>query len=181
MRKRLITISIVLMALVLTMGAYYETRQLIWSPLHTAVTADDTVLTADTTGRTFAFSDKPSTAKRLNNDNVAADILFYGTDANDETVNYKVYVYKDNGPALLWCYGAATLGAAVTGATDTFYADTISVTTKHGSNATVTDSAANRVAVLHLGDLRGACWVYVEFDIPGSSQVASISAEITGY
>mgnify|MGYP001575990378 CR=1 FL=1 len=178
------TYAIVLIAMVflclLCAAWFVDTRQEPWIPLRTAVTADDTALAAATSGYTFAFADKPSSAVRIPSTWNSVDIYFYGADANDETVNYKIYGYKDNGPALLLTSGVATLGLAITGATTTFYADTITETDVHAVSA-VTDSAVNRVAVLHLTSVRGLQWLYCEIDIPASTQMASASCEMTGY
>ncbi len=163
-------------------GSYLETRQMGWIPLRTAVDANDTLLDGTTTSYTYAPADRPAKAVPLDTGMCGADIYLYGTDAADETCNYKVWCYKETGPALLWCYGAATLGTAVTGGTTTYYVDTITVTTVHGSSAAVVDSGNNRVCVLRLGDMRGIKWVYWEVSgITGTSKVSSISALITGY
>lgn len=172
---------ITMIGLCLLCAAWFiETRQEPWIPLRTAVTADDTALAAATTGYTFAFADKPAGAVRIPSTWNNVDIYFYGTDANNETVNYKLYGYKDNGPALLLTSGAATLGLAITGGTTTFYADTITETDMHVVSA-VTDSAGDRVCVLHLTSVRGLQWIYCEIDIPASTQMASASCEMTGY
>lgn len=169
---------IVLFALPFVMGAYLETRNIVWSPLRTDVTADDTALDGTTAGLTFQFDDKPAAAKKVGTELNGVEILFYGTDAADETCNFKVYAYRANGPAILVCTGVAVLGTALH-STGTYYADTLEIT-DYWSTCHVLDSGNNRIARLTF-DLRGYQWVYVEIDIPAASQVASISAEISGY
>lgn len=165
---------------ILAAAFYTDTRQAPWTTLRSGVTADDTALDGTTSSYTFVFSDRPSSAKEINYAWNGIDVFFSGTDAADETCNYKVYLYKSNGPAILWCNGVYTLGAAVTGETTTYFADTITCTNVHG-NAEVKDSGNDRVAVLRLGDVRGFKFVFCEIDIPASSQVASASADMTGY
>lgn len=167
-------------AFIFVAALYTDTRQSPWTNVRDAVAADDTALDGTTSGVTYAFADQPSAAQEIDFTWNGVDVCFYGTDAADETCNYKIYVYKSNGPGLLWCNGVFTLGTAVTGTTDTYYADTITVTNVHG-NAEVKDSGNNRVAVLRLGDLRGFKYCHAELDIPASSQVASASVDMTGY
>lgn len=176
-----VTVCIWLLVAICLCAAWFtETRQEPWIPLRTAVTADDTALAASTAGYTFAFADKPAAAVKVPSTWNSVDVYFYGTDADNETVNYKLYGYKTNGPALLLTSGAATLGLAITGAATTFYADTITETDVHAVSA-VTDSAADRVCVLHVTSVRGLQWLYCEIDVPASTQVASVSCEMTGY
>jgi len=159
---------------------FNETRQKPWQTLRSGVTSDDTALDGTTSGYTFQFADKPSAAIEIDPTWNSVDIYFYGTDAANETCNYKIYGWKANGPALLLTSGAFTLGAAITGGTTEYFADTITETDMHAVSA-VTDSTNDRVAVLHLTSLRGIKWIYCEIDIPASSQVASASAKMTGY
>jgi len=183
MSKHKTNLLLVVMAsiAVLTAGLWTDTNRSPWMPLRTAVTVDNTALDGTTASYTFAFSDKPSTAKEIETQWNGIDVYFYGTDAANETCNYKIYVWKANGPACLWCSGVFALGAAVTGGTTTYYADTITVTNVHG-NAGVKDGSGNdRIAVLRLGDMRGYRYIFCEIDIPASTQVASASAEMTGY
>jgi hypothetical protein len=151
-----------------------------WKPLRVGVTADDTALDGTTSGYTYAEGDRPAAAVEVDPTWNTIEVYFYGTDAANETCNYKLYAYKATGPALLWCNGAFTLGAAVTGATNTFFADTITETDVHGTTAVV-DSGNDRVCVLTLGDTKGIKYMYCEIDIPASTQVTSASAMITGY
>ena len=177
MKKRYFIIAVI--ALFLSAGWLLETRQAGWIPLRTAVTTDDTPLEGTTSGTTFNFADKPLAAVPLKPQNFSADVIFYGTAAADKTVNYIIYAWKADGPAKYLCNGVATTGTAITGATNTFWADTITIVTNN-NNCYVTDSAVNRVAVLHLGDLQGYEWVYCEFDIV-SANIAAASCQITGY
>jgi len=154
-----------------------ETRQEPWIPLRTAVASDDTALDGTTTGYTYAFADKPAGAVPIPSTWNSIDVYFYGTDADGEAGNYILYGWKDNGPALLLTSGAATFGTAVTGAATTFYADTVTETDVHAVSA-VTDTAGNRVCVLHLTGLKGISWIYCEMDV---DTCATMSCEMTGY
>ena len=56
-------------------------------------------------------------------------IIFKGTDANNETLNWNLFAVKGVGsPAEQVAYGTAILGATQTGETNEFYADTIAIT-----------------------------------------------------
>jgi len=56
-------------------------------------------------------------------------IIFKGTDAENETMNWCLYAFKgDNCPPEFVAYGTATLGASETGEANEFYADTITIT-----------------------------------------------------
>ena len=178
--QTLIVLICALMIFTICSAWTVETRQEPWIPLRTAVAADDSVLDGTTATLTYAFADKPTTAVEIPSTWNSIDVYFYGTDAANETVNYKLYGYKDNGPALLLTSGVATLGAAVTGGTTTYYGDTITETDVHATSA-VTDSGNDRICVLNLTILKGISWLYCEIDIPASTQVASASCEMTGY
>jgi len=182
------------MLLILCMGAYLETRQHGWLLLKTG-TSDDTALDGTTSGLTYVFSDKPSSAKPVEYGWNGVDIYFKGVatpilpgDVNEKYVDYKVYIWKnESGPGLLWCYGRATMGTAVTGVTNGYFVDTVTCTDVHaeteGTRVKFTDSGNNRVAVLRLGDVRGAKWVNIEYDFPTDGNVAatSMTSEYTGY
>jgi hypothetical protein len=171
---------IALAAIPFLLGATTETRQLRFVPLRTAVTADDSVLDGATAGLTYNFSDKSSSAKALNSEYNVCEVIFKGTDAADEAFNYKVYAYRDDGPARLVCYGAVTLGTAVGASSGEFYGDTITATSTWITSVKVVDSGNNRIASL-VFDLCGYRQIYVEIDIPASGEVASASALIAGY
>lgn len=160
-------------------GFFTETPFIAYTPLRTASTGDDTALDGTTAGYTYKHADKPSTAVSLNTNFNAAQIYFYGTDANNEDCDYAIYAYRTDGPAEKVCSGTVTLGTAVTGATNTFFADTITVTDVWPTTVTVANSAANGVATLSF-DLMGHEWVYVEFADAGET-CATMSAKIAGY
>jgi hypothetical protein len=177
-KTKLTVIMLILVAVLgLCMGAYTETRRNVWRPCRTTVTADDTALDGTTAGYTFQFADKPAEAISLNPEDNEGEIYFYGTDAADEDITgYKVYTWKENGPARLWCNGAVTLGAALKSA-GVFYADTITVT-DGTADCNSFDNGNDRVATLYLNSLKGCRWLYVEFDV---NTVASISCEFTSW
>lgn len=175
-------IAIVVMLLVC--GAWFvDTRQSAWVPVRTTVTADDGVLDGTTAALTYQFSDRGTICAPLNNTCNIAELHFYGTDAADEVCNFKIYMYRENGPAVLAATCVATLGTALRSA-GVYYADTITLTdtwSYSGSSIAVRDaSGGNRVATLAL-DTRGYKYMRVEIDIPASSQVASFSCEMAEY
>ena len=182
LRSFIIVLMLGVLIFALTAGMYFETRHLGWISLRTAIVSDDTALDGTTDSYTYSFGDKPAAAIPVDPGINGGDVCFYGTDAANEICNYKLYVYKETGPALLWCSGVVTLGAAVVkGETSTYYADTITVVQVHGDSAKAIDVAGDRVCVLRLKDLRGARWIFLEIDIPASTQVASITGLFTGY
>lgn len=174
--KKLVALSVLL---VFAMGMTIETSRYNWRPLRTSVTADDTALDGTTESYTFAYDDKPTTAF-ANSEWNNVQVMFYGTDAANETCNYKIYAYRAYGPAVMVCSGVFTLGTAKTGTTNTFYADTITVTDYWPTEVIVSDSGNNRVCTLTF-DLLGYNYVFCEIDIPAASQVASASALISGF
>lgn len=178
-RGILVALAIVI-ALGLCAGAFIETRRMVWAPLRTAVTADDTALDGTTTGYTFQFADKPSTAMRLKPEDTYGELLFYGTAAADKVVNYKVYLYRANGPAVLWCNGTATTGTALR-SSGAYYCDTITVTDVTGDATAYDGGGNNRVATLHLNNLRGYAWIFVEIDLPGTNPMTAASVEFSSY
>ncbi|MFA5187009.1 MAG: hypothetical protein WC551_11055 [Patescibacteria group bacterium] len=180
--KKAVLYSGFVILIVLCLGAVSETSQMGWSPLRSAaVTADDTALDGTTENYTFAFGDKPASAIRVHPNWNNGIVHFAGTDAANETCNYKLYGWRENGPAMLICSGTFTLGAAVTGATNTFYADTITVTDTWPTTVVTSDADGNnRVASLAF-DMIGCSWVYLEIDIPAASQVASANGYISGF
>jgi len=178
MKKKIALILLAITIVPLLMGAYIETRTMGYIPLRTTVTADDTALDGTTASYTYQFADKSAKAVAITGEYNTAEIYFYGTDAAAETCNFKVYAYRENGPACLVCTGVVTLGTALK-ATGVFYGGTIAIT-DYWATSSVIDSGNNRAARLQF-DLKGCKYVYVEIDIPAASEVASISAEISGY
>jgi hypothetical protein len=87
---------------------------------------DDTGLAADGA----KYSDVSSLlVPTLNVQAGEVSIIFKGTDATDETMNWCLYAVRDiNSPAEFIAHGTATIGATETGADDEYYADTITVT-----------------------------------------------------
>ena len=177
--KKMILTCCLLALLAVICGAYLETHIIPYSSLRTASTGDDTALDGTTSSYTYKFTDKPATAVNLNTRFNGAQIIFYGTDANNEDCDYIIYAYRDSGPAEKVCSGTVTLGTAVTGATNTFYADTITCTDVWPTTVTVANSAADGVATLSF-DLMGHEWVFVQFADAGET-CATMSAMIAGY
>lgn len=182
--KRITAVLLVLALITLPflMGAIVETAQETWEALRASdVTASDpNQLDGTTAGRTYQFIDKPRNAVAIRNSWNAVEVVFYGTNAADLLCNYKVWVWKENGPARLACSGSFTLGAALR-STGVYYADTISVTSATCSSAVLDAGAADRVATLVVGDVRGSKWIHVEFTFPGTTPVVSVNGIFTGY
>lgn len=185
MKKWILWICVLMGCLPLLLGAYQETQQMGWTALRSGVTADDTALDGTTEGYTFAFGDKPVLSPSgpllkvhpyWNN----VQLYFAGTDAANETCNFKLYAWRQDGPATLICSGTFTLGTAVTGTANTYYADTITVTDVWPTELVVSNSGTNGVCTLAF-DALGFMYIYCEIDIPASSQVASASAYISGF
>lgn len=175
--KKLVALSVLL---VFALGMTLSTARYDWNTFRTAVTKDDTALDGTTANATYAYADMPDAAIVAHENWNNIQVLFYGTDAANETCNYKIYAYRTNGPAVLVCTGVVTLGTAKTGATNTFYADTITVTDYWPTEVIVSDSGNNRVCTLTF-DLLGYSHIYCEIDIPAASQVASLSCQISGF
>lgn len=117
-------------------------------------------------------------------------ISAFGTNADNETCNYKVLgIARSFGPIYELLIGVMTLGSLactvhpITGdsITDGFWVDTITVTGGLFSGLVeILDSANDRICGLKF-DQTFIDEIFMEIDIPGSAQVASISAILTGY
>jgi len=178
--KKYITIILSSCLLVFLMGAYLETWVGDWTLIRSLVAADDTILDGTTATKTYQFTDKATTAIALTERTNGGELYFYGTAAADKTAVFYVWAYKKGGPARLLYQGTVTTGTAVQGTTNTFYCDTIAETTNNNS-CTVIDSAANRVAILNLGDLRGYSWLDVRFDVTIDTQMTAVNCAFTSY
>ena len=173
---------------------YLNTARIPWTSLRGAVAADDT--TQASLG--FDFGDWPSTGVLSLSKAPLADanglaIAFHGTDAADETANYKLYGRaRNNGPIQLLLEGVVTLGSQVcttdpidnsTAISGGLWADTISITGGIFNDSdiyTILDSGNNRICIVKFDQQ----WIEdfrLEIDIPASGQVASIYGIITGY
>jgi len=168
---------------------YLNTARVPWLSLRDNVTTDDTAITV------FKRSNWPSSnIVKLNNpplhDANALIISAFGTDAANETANYKLLgVARQNGPILTVLTGVITLGtlAATThpitdaAVSNGLWADTITVTGGLYSGIVERlDQGNNLIASLKFDQLI-LDQLYLEIDIPASGQVASIYAIITGY
>lgn len=159
------------------------TMQAGWEKLRPSnKTSGDAALDGTTAGLTYAFSDKPAQAKKMGYEANGVQIYFAGTDADNETFDWKLYAYTEFGPAELIAYGTGTLGTAVTGNADEYYADTLTITGQYWYKVVaIMDTTNNRIARLAF-DLCGRRYIYVEFsNIGGVGQVASINGYITYY
>jgi hypothetical protein len=141
-----------------------------WQTLRALSTTDDTGLAADAcTWDSVTTNQSPISLKAFGRNNHAdhagMEILFYGTDAADETMNWNLYLGSVNGPFINVAYGTATLGLTETGATNTFYADTIAISSTPSSQwpGSVTVKSAFQYN-LGTGSVTGAGIAYLWLD-----------------
>lgn len=171
--------------------------QMPWLALRSAVTADDTALSA------FNYDNWPSSgtiALGIGAPNGQSDlndarrwlIAMCGIGNANSTFSYKLYGRKRaNGPIMLVASGVATLGAQVvtkdpiTKATSTAkWVDTITITAGLWSDLAplIVDSGNDRIAYMR-GRPEGLRDLYLEIDLDGDglgSYATSASAIITG-
>lgn len=117
-------------------------------------------------------------------------VAFYGTENENEIANYKLYGRtRTNGPIQLLLTGVVTLGAQAclkhptSGAaiTDGLWADTITVTGGIFSGTVeIVDSGSDRICMLRFDSMHIED-IFMEIEVPGAGQVASISSIMTGY
>ena len=156
------------------------TKQKQYRVARLAVTADDTPLDGTTAGLTYMFEDMPEIPNiiEIQNTEGAVEVIFTGTDAADETCAFKLYAYREGGPAKLAFDGIVTLGTAVAPNSE-LYGDTITGTAYWPTTIAIVDSAVNRIASLWL-DFSGYKYLYVEV-LPTTGTVTSITAHESGY
>lgn len=104
-----------------------------WKELRAVSSTDDTGLTASTAYWSSVIDNEnyvnlDSFGRNNHLDFAGMEIMFRGTDAADETMNWNLYLACVNGPFINVAYGTATLGATETGSTNEYYADTIVIT-----------------------------------------------------
>jgi hypothetical protein len=168
---------------------FLNTARIPFVSLRENVTSDDTAITV------FKRSNWPSSNIIKLKDPPLHDANglcfgFFGTDAANETVNYKLLgVARTNGPIFTVFSGAATLGTLaatthpITAATvsNGLWADTITVTGGLLSGQeNILDTGNNRICIVKF-DQTFIEELYLEIDIPASGQVASIYGFMTGY
>lgn len=169
-----------------------NTARVPWAVLRGEVTVDDTPLTSSDRNDWPAGNVVKLFKPPLHDAN-ACVVAFHGTDAADETVNYKIRgVNKCNGPIQLLLEGAITLGtlAATVDPIDLttviangLWADTITVTGGLLSGAEdhkILNPGQNGICEL-MFDQKWWDEIKLEIDIPAASQVASIYGIISGY
>ena len=168
---------------------FLNTARIPFVSLRDNVTTDDTAITV------FKRSNWPSTNIIKLKDPPLHDangliISAFGTDAENETCNYKLLgIARQNGPIYTLLGGVMSLGTLaatthpITAATVTngLWVDTFTVTSGIFSGIyELLDSGNNRIACLKF-DQTFIEEIYLEIDIPSSGQVASIYAIVTGY
>lgn len=184
-KTKTILVSLLLFMILLIIGATtVQTPQMDYTTLRASSAADDTALDGTTASYTYAFGDLPTASTRraatMHPDWDNVTIYFFGTDAANEACTFKIYAYKStNGPATLVCTGTATLGTAVTGGTNEFYADTISTTDYWPTDIVIADSGNNRVCTLSF-DLLGHKYLFCELQA-STGTCATMAAKITGF
>ncbi len=186
--------------------------QLPWAQLRgrgaTLVTADDTPLDIEAAKGNWA--NKPAEPINITGDylvpdlncvpavavNIAkvsagkiktAQIIGYGTDAEDEACAWILYAYRGlYSPAIRVAAGTAILGAmdcptdpvADAAITAGFYVDTWGITSDYWGEVAVKDDADDGCSILTF-DLRGFLFVYMEM-LPAAGTVASFGAAFSG-
>lgn len=116
------------------------------------------------------------------------EIIFAGTAAADKTFSFALVGYAaENGPAETICTGTGTLGTQAVvkyphnsaAAANTYYADTISVTSYHVTTIAVADSGNNRIAKVWLDALGYKYLRCIVYDADGSgAEAATVGAYI---
>jgi hypothetical protein len=106
-------------------------------------------------------------------------IYFTATGSDGDEFNWRIYAYKENGPAKYVANGTATLGTATVNATDK-YIDTIVISNQGWFKIPAAiDSGNNRVAYLAY-DLCGHQYLWVELtNVGGGGEPSSVNAYIT--
>ena len=128
-----------------------ETKQAGYLILRSRSTSDDTDLVFSGGSSTCEYGDKSSSIKFVPAGVNAVQVIFVGSDEDDETMTWAIYAYRAKGPAEKVANGTATLGTQrVEKATATIlYADTIAITEQvWATPLSVCDSANNRIAKL---------------------------------
>lgn len=105
-------------------------------PLRAVSATDDTALAA----ATMQWASKPAATLDMGLQTGSVEIIFKGTAAANATFNWTLWAYKGyqtgddsrivTSPALYIATGTGILGAAQTGGTNEFYADTLAITSQ---------------------------------------------------
>jgi hypothetical protein len=150
-------------------------------PLREEVASDDTNLDGATSSLTYNWTDKPTAAVKVGEETNAALIRFTGKAAEDKTFSWRVYVYKEGGPAKYVAHGTGALGAAIVSGTE-YHADTLSISGRGWfKGVKAIDSGNDRIAYLAF-DLCGHKWIYVEIDdIGGAGECTEVSTYLTTF
>lgn len=152
-----------------------------WEVLRDLVSSDDTPLAA------FSYSDWPASGtinvRELFPDARAVKIMFFGSDAADETFDYILYSrHKMNGPIETAIAGNVILGTKpcakhpITGAalTNHFWGDTATVTSGlMDSVDTIQDSAVNDIAAITF-PMQGIADLFLEIDKDTNAKAGAI-------
>lgn len=154
-----------------------------WNELRAAADEDAVALDLTTKGD---FANKPSGAVRVGREGGnepgegnLIQIAFAGGDTANDTFTWKIYAWREGGPAVFVGYGTAVLGTQAliknpkqVAQTSKFWADTIVVTASYWPKTVVASSGGhNGVATLTF-DLLGYDYVLVEIaDADGATGI----------
>ena len=144
------------------------------------VTSDDQALDGTTSSYTYKWDDKPTEALEVGPESNAVEIIFYGKAAADKTFSWKLWAWRENGPAKYIAHGTGALGTAVQGTANTYFADTLVITAQAWLKGVGRkDNANNRITSLAL-DLCGYKYIYIEFtDVGGGgAECSAVQAEL---
>jgi len=141
----------------------------------TKTAADSPLLDGETSGSTYQYADKRSELVKFRKFMSNVKLMFVGGDTENQACTFKLWGYRNNGPAELIYAGTLTLGAAVAG-TGLFYVDTISGTATWDTEINVINRT-DGVATMSFDNV-GNWALYVE--ITEMTSMAAITPYISG-
>jgi len=157
------------------------TYQRIFETVRNAVTTDDTLLDGTTAGATYKNADKPSHAFQLDQDTEYLELIVQGKAANDKTFTLTLFGYAENGPACRMASVAGALGTAVTGNTNEFFADTMTVTDDNLVAVTEKDTADNAVCKLLVPTVGYKYIAVFVTDLGGAAECSEVTVKVRQY
>jgi len=167
------------------------------------VTADDTLIDLTGSGKDEAdWGDRPQTKVKnimsykegfgpFDLDQAIMEIVFLGSDANNDTATWTLYAWRDNGPCELLLDGTLALGqmkaetdpsSGQAALTSNLYADTIAVSNSYASMPyEIVDSGSDRIAKLRVPVLGRMFWCLLFTDTTGAGEVITAKALYSCY
>ena len=166
MKKFLILLPV---CMIFVLGAILQTRQVGYELVRNTASAD--------TFTDYSFDSKPSTTAQIQTqaDETmanAAEIIVYASDvADDATLGFTVYAYKEGGPAKFVAEVDAVVGALAVNqdpdddnvTASSYWIDTLTVSDDWISTVAVADSGEDRIATMAF-DLCGYKYMYIKID-----------------